>query len=744
MQELDVPTLMHVITSLGWQSVAILHDSSSDVVGVVDSLVPRLHGRGVVTSEEGGGGVEAYQRLRADSLPLHPHLLVLGAPPFVLDLFRQMSQVWRPNTTSPFLFHSQWLTVVGQDLQQPLHHAVRRFTNLAALLTSETGDVTLWTLRHVRDDTVFAPVTSLSTPLPPLPPGAVFPNPLYGLGGRTLRVVVKDLNIYSVLKRNVSGRVVYEGVSIDLLHELSLRANFSYVLFPTPSDNSFGQQLDNGQWDGPVGVLTRREADLAVGYLALTSERITVADATTPYYIEKAAIVFRKDSLLARPDYLSFFFHPFRRLVYVVVVVALLLVLLLLVTIECWRRLGQGVGGGRRKGGVVVGGPGALLMVVEVVVEDMQILVAGLLKQSFDTRRVVSSVGNVLVMTWWLFALVLTSVYSSQLTSSLTVEPRSLPFRSMAELIQQDTYTWGLMTGTAMETMLQVAVVGSGVWSGVVWSGVVCVVWRCGVELIQQDTYTWGLMTGTAMETMLQSTKIKVFQDYYQGVLNFAKTDPSVLSPDLQVHNARVLQGRYAHFIFFDSEVDRLLAYDCRVARIPEPYVIVPYVFYLQKGCPFTTLLSLHIERIMAAGLVTEWRRKRLPANPACQQTDEHTSRVIRLSDTQTAYYLALAGLLPAALVLSLERLWAYTQRTLRHRSSRWQRKHGADGDRQEDGLHCDRDRQEDGRHCDRDRQEDGRHCDRDRQEDGRHCDRDRQDGRHCDRGLVTGRDDDS
>ena len=32
---------------------------------------------------------------------------------------------------------------------------------------------------------------------------------------------------------------------------------FSYTLVPS-TDDSFGQKLDNGQWDGPIGMLIRK------------------------------------------------------------------------------------------------------------------------------------------------------------------------------------------------------------------------------------------------------------------------------------------------------------------------------------------------------------------------------------------------------------------------------------------------------------------------------------------------------
>ena len=67
-----------------------------------------------------------------------------------------------------------------------------------------------------------------------------------------------------------------------------------------------------------------------------------------------------------------------------------------------------------------------------------------------------SRAGRVLVVTWLLLSVMLASVYSSQLTSSLTVGQQAPPFTSLAQLLRQDAYTWGVASGTAHESALKV------------------------------------------------------------------------------------------------------------------------------------------------------------------------------------------------------------------------------------------------------------------------------------------------
>nr|KAG5703733.1 hypothetical protein BaRGS_023022 [Batillaria attramentaria] len=62
---------------------------------------------------------------------------------------------------------------------------------MAVLAKSKTGGVSLWTMRHVQDDSQLRLVSTLPPHALPLTRHHILPNPSHGLGGRTLRVVSK-------------------------------------------------------------------------------------------------------------------------------------------------------------------------------------------------------------------------------------------------------------------------------------------------------------------------------------------------------------------------------------------------------------------------------------------------------------------------------------------------------------------------------------------------------------------------
>ena len=66
---------------------------------------------------------------------------------------------------------------------------------------------------------------------------------------------------------------------VDLLNILAFNLNFTYTI-KQPKDMSYGQILDNGSWNGIIGELHRRNADIGLCDLAVTEQRSRVVDFT--------------------------------------------------------------------------------------------------------------------------------------------------------------------------------------------------------------------------------------------------------------------------------------------------------------------------------------------------------------------------------------------------------------------------------------------------------------------------------
>ena len=62
-------------------------------------------------------------------------------------------------------------------------------------------------------------------------------------------------------------------------HNLS----FEYELYMAP-DGQYGEQDENGNWNGIMGELVNRKADIGLGAISVMAERESVIDFTVPFY----------------------------------------------------------------------------------------------------------------------------------------------------------------------------------------------------------------------------------------------------------------------------------------------------------------------------------------------------------------------------------------------------------------------------------------------------------------------------
>ncbi|KAK7104623.1 uncharacterized protein [Littorina saxatilis] len=674
------------------------------------------------------------------------NFLVLGSFAFVRQIFQKVCLIVRSSGQEYKLFDTEWLTVVPEENVAEFHREVSPYEHVMALVSHSSTPTEVWTLQRAGDTTQMSFLTSLGPSTPPLSRHRLLPNLSQGLSGRTLKVVVKQRSYYI---RKVGG--TYEGALIDLLWELSRRLNFTYTL-QEPLDDSWGQVLANGQWDGAIGMLIRQEVDFAVGAFSETAERSSVADATAAFLYDHARLLFRQSPPF--PNTWTIFLQPFHYLVYLAILLSLCVVLLILLAVQFCGREGEsgrckgwksfvrkeedgsctgwkscGREGGRWKGWKLCGrtwcgdeediegqggsrdvvkhsisggtewelwrkarprsdedkisrlppsernrhtngaelfrlkkqhaerstasakelgangdglktdmergeegkeeeeklrnsgGSGVRMKsVTEWVLDDLETLLAGLINRPQEYSGT-SDAGRVLVCSWLLLSVVLAAFYSSKLTATLTVQREEPPFTSMAGLLAQSTYTWGIASGTAKSSIIS------------------------------------------------ESSHVD-HQKFYQGLLTFGANDDRVTSPDLEVQKQKVLTENYAFFTGSSDLYDAWHAESCDVSMISEPYFKTSKVFYLQKGSPYTRIISNEISRIFETGLMTHWKQQWSPDNPRCGDVSDDIigsgGTVTGLRDMQSAFVLLAFGIGVAGIALGLECVCCFVRRRTR------------------------------------------------------------------------------
>ena len=75
----------------------------------------------------------------------------------------------------------------------------------------------------------------------------------------------------------------------DVLKTLKSDLNFTYIV-KQPKDMSYGTMLDDGTWNGIIGQLHKKKADIGCVDLSVTEQRSQVCDFTVGLYISPAKL----------------------------------------------------------------------------------------------------------------------------------------------------------------------------------------------------------------------------------------------------------------------------------------------------------------------------------------------------------------------------------------------------------------------------------------------------------------------
>ncbi|XP_074653192.1 glutamate receptor 2-like isoform X1 [Tubulanus polymorphus] len=132
----------------------------------------------------------------------------------------------------------------------------------------------------------------------------------------------------------LSGNSRYMGYIKDLMDEVSRVAGFNYSIYPDP-DEKYGHQISyNGTWDGMIGQLIGKNADVAAGALTITKKRSTVVQFSPAFMKYGISILMNKMDVITDSDESSadilYFLKPFSSGVWISLIFAWIIISLLL------------------------------------------------------------------------------------------------------------------------------------------------------------------------------------------------------------------------------------------------------------------------------------------------------------------------------------------------------------------------------------------------------------------------------
>ncbi|XP_060082330.1 glutamate receptor-like [Ylistrum balloti] len=225
------------------------------------------------------------------------------------------------------------------------------------------------------------------------------------------------------------GKHKFEGFCIDLAEKIANYVNITYDICLV-SDFNYGTMLKNGTWNGMVGELTRREADLAIAPITISSARERVVDFTKPFMSLGISIMIKKPSN-AKAHVFSFM-DPLSYEIWMCILFAYVGVSVVLFLVSRFSPTEWHVE------------DDSSITNDFTISNSLWYSLGAFMQQGCDISPKAIS-GRVVGSVWWFFTLIIISSYTANLAAFLTVERMNTPIESAEDLAKQTNIQYGVM-----------------------------------------------------------------------------------------------------------------------------------------------------------------------------------------------------------------------------------------------------------------------------------------------------------
>ncbi|XP_042855746.1 glutamate receptor ionotropic, kainate 2-like [Penaeus japonicus] len=221
------------------------------------------------------------------------------------------------------------------------------------------------------------------------------------------------------------------------------------VEFVFSDDKNFGFESPNGTWTGVIGMIERGEADLSGVVLSVDAARSQVVDFSVPLFMDEQVLTYRRP--VYESDLLGFI-KPYTMQIWFMLLVTMGVVALVLFMTQLSNNIIQSRFGTKQKQDLE---REAKQTVLGRLWNSAYLTLALLLCQSLP-RMPRNNAMRVMGGLWLLSALIVSSVYRSNLKAMLILPKLRLPFDSMEELVETDIPTY-VAEGTMLYHEITVA-----------------------------------------------------------------------------------------------------------------------------------------------------------------------------------------------------------------------------------------------------------------------------------------------
>ncbi|XP_073765450.1 glutamate receptor ionotropic, delta-2 isoform X7 [Danio rerio] len=248
--------------------------------------------------------------------------------------------------------------------------------------------------------------------------------------GVVLRVVTVLEEPFVMVSENVLGKPKkYQGFSIDVLDALANYLGFKYEIYVAP-DHKYGSQQADGTWNGLIGELVFKRADVGLSALTITPERESVVDFTTRYMDYSVGVLLRKAE---RTVDMFACLAPFDLSLWACIAGTVLLVGTLVYLLN-WLN------------------PPRLPMgsVSSTTLYNSMWFVYGSFVQQGGEVPYTTLATRMMMGVWWLFALIVISSYTANLAAFLTISRIENSIQSLQDLAKQTDLPYGTVLDSAV------------------------------------------------------------------------------------------------------------------------------------------------------------------------------------------------------------------------------------------------------------------------------------------------------
>lgn len=229
------------------------------------------------------------------------------------------------------------------------------------------------------------------------------------------------------------GTVSYSGYCMDLLNELARTLHFTYEIYVVP-DGRYGALTDNGTWNGMVGELNQKKADIAAAPLTVTEVREKTVDFMMPFMYFTEDMLIRKQKAVQEVDYLQFM-NPFENEVWFCTIATIVVISIAVFVINYYSPYGH-----KREDGHGTSEEFNYF-------NSLWFSVACMLQQGGDnTPRSLS--GRILAGCYWFCILIWVSTYTANLAAFFTVKNTEHPISSLDDIVKT-SYQVGVLDSSS-------------------------------------------------------------------------------------------------------------------------------------------------------------------------------------------------------------------------------------------------------------------------------------------------------